>query len=218
MVSGVYVIANLATDKIYVGSSVDVDGRWRIHLRHLRSGKHHSFHLQRAWDKYGETNFCFGVLEEVTDPSQLVAREQEWINLTSAADPAQGYNVSPTAGNQLGFRHSDTTRTKMSASHKGVPLSPEHRASMSAVRKGKPPSNTGVPRSPEACARIAEGRKGNTNSLGRRFSAESRAKIAARMENNTNSLGCERSVETRARMAEARRAWWAHKRAENGSD
>jgi len=39
---------------------------------------------------------------------------------------------------------------------KGVPLSPEHRAKMSAAKQGKPPNNLGTTRSEESKARTSE--------------------------------------------------------------
>ena len=43
---GVYKIINLQTNKIYVGSSVDIEGRWKQHKKLLLKNKHHSIRLQ----------------------------------------------------------------------------------------------------------------------------------------------------------------------------
>lgn len=59
--SGVYQILCLPTGKVYVGSAVDLYGRWRDHRRYLRQGIHHNKYLQAAWDKYGEESFEFWV-------------------------------------------------------------------------------------------------------------------------------------------------------------
>lgn len=62
--SGVYIITNLINKKIYVGSSINIKLRWANHKSDLRRGTHRNKHLQRAWNKYGEENFNFKILEE----------------------------------------------------------------------------------------------------------------------------------------------------------
>ena len=61
---GVYSITNLQNNKRYIGSSKNIESRWADHRRRLRKNTHHSIHLQRAWNEYGEQNFCFEILEE----------------------------------------------------------------------------------------------------------------------------------------------------------
>ena len=57
--------------KKYVGSAVNFKRRRRKHRKSLRKGTHHSPHLQNAWNKYGEDNFKFDVLEYVEDLKEL---------------------------------------------------------------------------------------------------------------------------------------------------
>lgn len=113
-VSGVYAITNAARGKAYVGSSVDLARRKRDHLRELRAGTHANRKLQSAWNKYGEENFEFSTLEAVERHEDLLVREQFWIDEMKAI--ANGYNLSPTAGNCLGVRHSEEVRKRMSVS------------------------------------------------------------------------------------------------------
>jgi hypothetical protein len=42
--------------------------------------------LQNAWNKYGEDNFYFSVLELVPDKDKLIEREQYWIDKLNACD------------------------------------------------------------------------------------------------------------------------------------
>jgi group I intron endonuclease len=51
--SGVYQILCKPTGKIYVGSAVNLRGRWLNHRSSLRCGKHPNIVLQRAWNKDG---------------------------------------------------------------------------------------------------------------------------------------------------------------------
>lgn len=91
-ISGIYRILNAATDKVYIGSSVDVKRRFTDHKLALRHKTHHSVHLQRAWDKYGEDSFLFEVVEECSKEI-LIDREKWWIENLLAGDREYGYNI-----------------------------------------------------------------------------------------------------------------------------
>lgn len=96
-ISAVYQILCLPTGKIYVGSAVDIWARWGQHRRSLRRGDHPNAHLQQAWDKYGEDQFEFSVLELV-DEADLLQAEQKWIDKTGCANREAGFNVFDIAG------------------------------------------------------------------------------------------------------------------------
>jgi hypothetical protein len=53
--------------------------------------------LQRAWNKYGESQFRVSVLELIGVDDVLRA-EQVWINKTRCADRRIGFNIFDTAG------------------------------------------------------------------------------------------------------------------------
>lgn len=76
---GVYEIRCIVSGKCYVGSSKRIYRRWHEHRRHLRKGVHSSPRLQQAWNKHGELNFKFSVLEEC-QPEDVFAREQAHID------------------------------------------------------------------------------------------------------------------------------------------
>lgn len=65
MVEGIiYQILNVKTNKIYVGSSLQRCGRRKTqHFTTLRKNKHHSSYLQNSFNKHGEENFVFEVIE-----------------------------------------------------------------------------------------------------------------------------------------------------------
>ncbi|MBI3762978.1 MAG: GIY-YIG nuclease family protein [Chloroflexi bacterium] len=92
-----YQILCIANGKIYIGSAVDLRQRWDQHRRSLRRGDHRNAHLQSAWDKYGEENFEFSILEFV-DESELLSAEQLWIDGTGCADREIGFNIYDIAG------------------------------------------------------------------------------------------------------------------------
>lgn len=95
--SGVYQIRCLPTGKIYIGSAVNLRARWQQHRWSLRRGNHRNVHLQAAWNKYGEENFEFSVLELV-EASDLLGAEQEWIDNTGCTNRRIGFNLYPVAG------------------------------------------------------------------------------------------------------------------------
>lgn len=100
-ISAIYAIVHVASGKLYIGSAKDTKIRWSCHRTSLRSAKHHSKHLQRSFNKYGEDCFVFRVLEVVESAANLVVREQWWLDNLKPA-----FNGSPTAGSQLGWHPS----------------------------------------------------------------------------------------------------------------
>lgn len=118
---GIYKITNITNNKSYIGSSVNIKSRWRQHKSCLRKGTHHCIGLQRAWNKYGENNFEFSILEIVEDKTLILHRETFYINQFKSANGRDGYNSLPIAGSPLGTKPSDATRQKMSESQRKIP-------------------------------------------------------------------------------------------------
>jgi len=116
--SGIYKITNKQNGKIYIGSSLRISQRFYMHRRNLRSGAHHSTHLQYSWNKYGEENFLFEVIEEVFDKNMLLEREQYYMDTTKSYERENGYNINPTASSRLGSKHTEESKRKMSESQK----------------------------------------------------------------------------------------------------
>ena len=88
---GIYKITNLTNNKCYIGSTwKSFNSRYKQHLTKLRCGKHHCQHLQRAYEKYGDDNFSFEIIENVVDKSLLLDREAFYIEKYNAY--INGYN------------------------------------------------------------------------------------------------------------------------------
>lgn len=98
--SGIYIIKHIPSNKIYIGSANNFKLRFIKHRRLLRANCHHSSHLQNAYNKYKEEDFSFDILEETSD---LVNREQYYLDLYTPYDNSIGYNISPTAYNNTGI-------------------------------------------------------------------------------------------------------------------
>jgi group I intron endonuclease len=112
MISGVYVIENNITGKVYIGSSQDVKRRWREHVAALKRGDHHSKYLQRSFDKHGHDAFLFRVLIQC-DINNLLWYEQRAIDGFNSSNGKYGYNHSSVAGSRRGVRHPEEVRAKM---------------------------------------------------------------------------------------------------------
>lgn len=96
---GIYKITNLINDKCYIGQTNNIKKRHREHFTSLRLNNHFNIHLQRAWNKYGEENFEFSILEEVSDLSLLNELEIKYIKEYNAL--SLGYNQ--TSGGSPGI-------------------------------------------------------------------------------------------------------------------
>lgn len=93
-IMGIYKIINTYNEKVYIGSSRDITGRWRQHLSDLKNNSHHATRLQNAFNKYGEDEFKFEVIEIVTDEDLLLREEQKWMDKYRSYEDNFGYNTS----------------------------------------------------------------------------------------------------------------------------
>jgi group I intron endonuclease len=112
--SGIYSIINLINNKIYIGSAINFISRKKIHISFLRNNKHHSSKLQRAYNKYGEENFSFDLIEIVENKLDLIKREQVWIDFLNPE-----YNICRIAGSRIGSKCSEETKKKICLSTVG---------------------------------------------------------------------------------------------------
>jgi len=136
-ISGIYKIICLSTGKIYIGSSVNIHDRWSVHKCELRSNKHGNKYLQKAWNKYGEQNFEWQILQPV-ESELLMAMELEWFNKTQCCDPKYGFNMSKNPNNvMLGRKHNEQSKLKMSNAHKGKFLTDKHKNNIRNYRIGQ---------------------------------------------------------------------------------
>ena len=62
---GVFQIRNLVNEKVFIGSSLNLDGIFNRHEFQLKMGGHPNKPLQSDWNAFGSENFAFEILEEV---------------------------------------------------------------------------------------------------------------------------------------------------------
>lgn len=151
--SGIYAIINNINGNLYVGSATNVRKRWQAHRKDLRSNKHHSIYLQRAYNKYGIENFKYVVLT-FCDKEDTLKKEQYFIDFFGMENL---YNICPTAGSNLGRKFDKThgqkislakkgkktqpcpeyVKIKIGLAHKGKKLSEEHKQKLALAKLGK---------------------------------------------------------------------------------
>lgn len=81
----IYMIRNIDTEHIYIGSTNDFERRKAIHLFTLKSGLHHNRKLQSDYDNYGLEVFTFEILhvpkkDKDYNRDSLYLLEQIWID------------------------------------------------------------------------------------------------------------------------------------------
>ena len=220
---GVYSLTHIATGRVYVGQSIDIDRRWREHAK----GQTGCGILTHAIAKHGWTEFKADVLE-LCSHDELNAMEQKWVASLGAMHPA-GFNLT-TGGGQFKFteevkrRISERTKVFMtpewiaarSEKQRGIPKSPEWRAKMSA-RQSQPDNIARITamarnQSPEAREKIAASKRGKA------MSAESRARVSAsKIGKKTGPKTWPLTDATRAKMSASAKARCERQRLERGA-
>jgi group I intron endonuclease len=130
-IGGIYIIINLVTDDMYVGSAIINRMGNRFH-KHLFGGSGSTI-VKGAVKKYSLSNFAFIVAESV----ESLANEEENKNLLAREDfyiktlqPA--YNIALQAGNTFGYKHTKETKENMRLNY-----SSERREAIGALNRGK---------------------------------------------------------------------------------
>jgi cytochrome c oxidase subunit 1 len=121
--AGIYMFFNLINGNFYIGSSVNLARRFRIHLssslgsplgsESTKAGGAVKLPLPLAINKYGLNNFVYLVLQ-YCDPIEDVCLglEQYYLDLYKPK-----YNILKIAGSSQGFRHSPETIAKLKLLH-----------------------------------------------------------------------------------------------------
>lgn len=186
--SGIYVIRNKTNNKIYIGSTNCFQKRYWDHVSFLRSGKHVNKHLQSSFNKYGEDNFTFDLLELVEDADTLISREQHYIDTLQPH-----YNKAKQAGRPPVYEWTEEMRQKHSDMMRNRVLPEETKAKiLDALDRGR--SNY-FDRPIEE--RLEHGRKIGDALRGRKLSEEHRKKCAVA------NLGNHHTEETKQKLREA---------------
>jgi hypothetical protein len=96
---GVFLIRNIANDKVFLGAGLDLVGTMNRHKFQLTNGSHPNARLQRVWNEVGSSNFAFEIIDQITpqdDPAfdskaELEFMEKLWLQELQPFDE-RGYN------------------------------------------------------------------------------------------------------------------------------
>lgn len=97
--AGVFAIRNTVNGKVFLGSSLNLEGPLNRHRFMLSIGKHEVPALQQDWNTFGPDRFTFEILEEVkvkdtpgfSVEDELTLLEQIWVE-TLQPFGEKGYN------------------------------------------------------------------------------------------------------------------------------
>lgn len=137
--SGLYIIESKIDSKVYIGQTKQkFKKRYYHHAWKLKQGSHDNKHLQKAFNKYGENNFTFKILIEITDFDKL--NEHEVIQIELYRKLGGCYNMqSGGQVNNIGIMSEEGRKSvseKNRARMLGSKLSEETKVKMSEVHKG----------------------------------------------------------------------------------
>lgn len=115
--SGVYMLTNLINKKSYIGSSRSLSNRFYSHFclnytkRKIRNS---ADTIYKSLSEYGYKEFELTIIEYCHEEN-LIIREQYYINLLKPE-----YNILKSAGSNLGHKHLEETKIKISEKVKGA--------------------------------------------------------------------------------------------------
>lgn len=190
---GVYKITNSINGKVYIGQSINIYARWKDHVHSLNRNDSRCILLQRAWNKYGEENFSFEILE-LCPENMLDEVEIKYIELYDSCN--NGYNIE--SGGNANKHLSEETKQKLRESHLGKTMSDETKKKMSESRKGNKNPMYGKKHTDETKKKISDNNKGKTGhvisdaqkeicraaNLGKILSEETKQKISEANKGN----------------------------------
>lgn len=191
---GIYGIFNTVNNKVLIGSSGDIEGRWKRHISNANRKAHCNSHFQASWTKYGKDFFEFKIIEEcVKDSKILIKREDYWMLHYNSLDSSCGYNMQDA---QITFKSKETCE-KISKALKGRRFSDETKKQMSESAKVKIFTK-------EHRRKIGEKSKGNKYNVGRKASAETKRKLSeSRTGDKNHNYGKHLSSETKRKLSNA---------------
>ena len=114
----IYKITNQKNGMVYIGSSVNVERRWRQHKEASINEKdhHYNYPLMIAFREFGIANFTFEVVDTLPTWEAMIEAEHNWIIREDCIVP-NGYNQtdktdSPMLDPSIAKKMSDTKRAK----------------------------------------------------------------------------------------------------------
>lgn len=122
---------------MYIGQSINLNKRKGRHFSNLRNNTHSNDYLQRSFNKYGEENFTFDIIE-YCNIDELDSKEIYYIKEYDSMDINKGYNLE-SGGNATKTVAESTRQKKVGKNN------PRYRVKVSEETKMKTSlSNRGI--------------------------------------------------------------------------
>lgn len=217
--TGIYIIKNKTNNKVYIGQALNIKNRWKKHINILSKNKYidkkqKPTHLQAAWNKDGEENFTFDILEECSK-EELDDKEKYWIAYYKSNNRDYGYNKTDGGSNGM---PTEESRIKMSEAAVGKPKSEEHKQNMRKPKSEEHRRNIGkgkqgIPISEEAKQKISNANKGKESAFkGKKHTEESLQKMSDALKGkDTWMKGKHHTEESRRKISENNGRGWLGK-------
>jgi group I intron endonuclease len=164
--SGVYKLTHQKRGIFYIGSAVCLYSRLHAHYSNLKKGVHDNKILQAVYNRHGRENLIWDILE-ICDSQKVIEREQFYIDQLNPE-----MNICRYAQNSKGYKHTEESKRKFSASRKGNKNSLGRKLSEETKQKiATKAKERGIS---ETCIKAAK--RSNTGRVHTKESVEKRAK------------------------------------------
>ena len=77
---GIYKITSKHTKEYYIGSSIDIEKRFKRHLSQLKYKKHSNLNLQKIYNIYGKDSLDLVIIELIQDVKNIKEIEQKYLD------------------------------------------------------------------------------------------------------------------------------------------
>lgn len=170
-----YIIKCTVSGKNYYGSTSNFKKRVTQHKYLLLRDRHHSAHLQKAWNKYGEAAFEFSILKVFECAEMMLLAEKALLESYFKVS----YNVSTEVNkaHMLGRHHSEETKEKIRAKGKLYKATEKTKEKI-RIARAKQIMPKGLKRTPETIAKIKVKRALQVMKSGWKMSEEAKKKMS----------------------------------------
>lgn len=110
----IYKIINLINGKIYIGKTLDINKRWRKHIKISKNREKKTYqYLHKSINKYGVVNFIIEELENNLTEQEAFDREKFWIIFFNSKNPDIGMNLTDGGEGVSGLKWTEDSKNKI---------------------------------------------------------------------------------------------------------
>lgn len=202
MSRGIYKIMCAESEKFYIGSSENIEGRWIQHKSRLKHNRHENIYMQRTYNKYGPDCFEYSIVEIVDEMINLLTIEQKYLDelkplLNIGKQSSGGDNISNNPN-----REDIISRMTKSINDRYAKMTPEERKCMSRPGESNPNWKGGssfsvcqcgkkIAKYDKSCMKCRDINGENNPFFNKHHSVETKLKISNIHKNNWQNLSDE---------------------------